>query len=586
MKLPALSEKQKTPVVSTVFSVFSQHPFLLCLLATLASCGVFMNNNDTDLSSFSLFVLFVIYTVFSAVAVFFIAQKHYANDKLTQYSFFTVLVTLGLIVVFSCAAIQNNIIAVFGFALLLSVGLIVFLIKRQDLTVKSLSAVIIFLGFALRLTYILYTTIYERQHDNYSLGNVGGHLGYITNFWNTPFSLPQEDILSISQYYHPPLHHFTVGLFLNCLKWLGFDNLNAVGECIQYLTMFYSTVCVILFYKILRFFRIDGLPLLLGLSVIAFHPTLIILSGSTNNDILCIMLMLGAVYHTLMYYQNSTLVNILKIALCVGFAMMSKMSGWMVAPAIAFVFIVVAIRQKNKIFSVIRQWTAFGVVCVPLGLWWSVRCFIQYDMPFGYVMRFNKTIAMYLGDTYTIWQRLTDFSPFQFESVYDQYRWYHCPYYEYNPTIGLFKTAMFDEAQYGSELQLWAVGLFWINVALAVIALVAMVYLLIIRKSLIDTTLKIFLWLLYAVSTASYYLFCLKYPFTCTMNIRYTVMSVFTGVIFLCFLLKALKQKTGLLPKMVSAMVYTVAVLFCIFSVVTYLKIGYIPAVYDGVVLQ
>ncbi len=586
MNFITLSKQSKQNTFDLMFSVFARHPFLLSFLMTFVSCGIFMYNGDKELSSFSLFFLFIFYVLFSVITVFFVARKYFNNDSITQYSVLTIMITLGLIVVFSCAGIEHNIIAVFLFALILSAVFIVALIKQQNLTVRYLSAVIIFLGFALRLTYILYTTIYERQHDNYFLGKTGGHLGYITNFWNNLFSLPQENIIDISQYYHPPLHHFTVGLFLNFLRWLGFEQLESIGECIQYLTMFYSTVCMILFYKILRFFKTDGLPLLLSLSVIAFHPTMLILSGSVNNDMLSIMLMLGAVWNTLLYYRNATVGNILKIAFCVGLAMMSKMSGWLVAPAIAFIFIVVMVRQKDKRISLIKQWIAFGVVCVPLGLWWSVRCFFKYDMPFGYVMRFKNTIAMFLGDKYTVWERLTDFRSFQFESVYDQYVWYHCPYYEYNPTIALFKTSMFDEAQYGDELQFWAVGLFWINIALAILALVAMVYLLIDRKSCVDRTLKIFLLLLYTVSTASYYIFCLKYPFTCTMNIRYTMMSVFTGVLFLALVLQSFKNTASLPRKIICLTTYAVIVTFCIFSAVTYLKIGYIPAVYDGVVLQ
>ena len=586
MQFITLSDNPKNSVSERIFSVFSQHPFLTLALMTLISCGIFMPSNDKNLSAFSLFVMFVLYATVSAVIVFMFAKEHYRNDSVTQYSVFTMMITLGLIMVFSCSGVENNIIAVFLIALLLSAGWIIFLIRQNSLTVKYLSAVIIFLGFALRLTYILYTTIYERQHDNYTLGGTWGHLGYITHFWDDLFSLPEENVMEVTQYYHPPLHHFTVGVFLNFLKWLGFENLKKIGECIQYLTMFYSTVCVVLFYKILRFFRIDGLPLLLGLSVIAFHPTLIILSGSVNNDMLSIMFMLGAVYHTLIYYRQPIMMNIIKIALCVGLAMMTKLSGWMVAPAIAFIFIVVLVREKDKKFLILRQWIIFGVICIPLGLWWSIRCYFEYDMPFGYVMRFRKTIAMFLGYKYTIWERLTDFSLFQFESVYDQYEWYHCPYYEYNPTIGLFKTAMFDEAQYGNELQLWAVSLFWVNIALALIAVAAMIYLIVVRKSLIDIPLKVFLWLLYGVSTISYYLFCLKYPFTCTMNIRYTVMSVFTGVIFLAILLQSLKSVSTRPKKVISVLISLVMVIFCLLSVVVYLKIGYIQAVYDGVVLK
>ncbi|MBQ7521875.1 MAG: hypothetical protein IJU14_03250, partial [Clostridia bacterium] len=73
---------------------------------------------------------------------------------------------------------------------------------------------------------------------------------------------------------------------------------------------------------------------------------------------------------------------------------------------------------------------------------------------------------------------------------------------------------------------------------------------------------------------------------TCTMNIRYTVMSVFTGVIFLAILLQSLKSVSTRPKKIISILISSVMVIFCLLSVVVYLKIGYIPAVYDGVVLK
>ena len=470
-------------------------------------------------------------------------------------------------------------------------------LKNSTLETKHIAGIIILLGFALRLTYILYTTVYERQHDNGTLGQVGGHLGYISNFWNDLFSLPKENSKEIYQYYHPPLHHFIVGVFLNLLKFFGYSDIKEVGECIQYVTLFYSSACMVLTYKLLRVFNISKIPLLLGLSVIAFHPTFLILAGSVNNDMLSVVLMLAAVLNTVYYYKNNTYANIIKVALCVGLAMLSKMSGWMVAPAIAAVFIAVMIKQKNKRLDIVKQWVAFGVICVPLGLVWSIRCLIKYDMPLGYVMKFDESIAMYLGSKYTFLQRLTDFSSFQFDSVYDQYGWYHCPYYEYNPTIALFKTSMFDEAQYSAPLDFWAASLFWINVVLALVAVAAMVYVLISRKSIIDSIMKVFFLLLYAVPVISYYIFCDSYPFTCTMNIRYVVMSIFTGAFFLSAMLHMLirkgsayeentaKSKTFILNNTLIYGTAAVIILFSAFSAVTYIMIGYVPPIYDGVVL-
>ena len=580
-----------------IFSVFAQHPFISLAVMCICSACIFRGNGDRELSPFSLSAVFSVYLI-SAFSVTFILCRDCIKDKFNKYLIFGISTAAGLTVLIYIAEIKENISLVFLFFVITAFLLLFVFLRNDTIDTKHIAGIIILLGFGLRLTYILYTTVYERQHDNGTLGQVGGHLGYISSFWNDLFSLPNENAKEIYQYYHPPLHHFTVGVFLNIVKFFGYSDIKEVGECIQYVTLFYSSACMVLMYKLLRVFNISKVPLLLGLSVTAFHPTFLILAGSVNNDMLSILLMLAAALNTVYYYKNSTYANIIKIALCVGLAMLSKMSGWMVAPAIAVVFIAVMIKQKNKRLDIVKQWVVFGVICVPLGLVWSIRCLIKYDMPLGYVMKFDESIAMYLGNKYTFLQRLTDFSSFQFDSVYDQYGWYHCPYYEYNPTIALFKTSMFDEAQYSAPIDFWAVSLFLINIVLALVAVAAMIYVLIIRKSMMDSIMKVFFTLLYAVPVVSYYIFCDQYPFTCTMNIRYAVMSIFTGAFFLSAMLNILMKnnvsalknntnKSGILILNNIAVYGTAAViiLFSFFAVVTYIMIGCVPPIYDGVVL-
>ena len=580
-----------------IFSVFAQHPFISLAVMCICSACIFMGNGDRELSPFSLSAVFSVYLI-STFSVTFILCRDCIKDKFNKYLIFGISTAAGLTVLIYIAEIKENISLVFLFFVITAFLLLFVFLRNDTIDTKHIAGIIILLGFGLRLTYILYTTVYERQHDNGTLGQVGGHLGYISSFWNDLFSLPKENAKEIYQYYHPPLHHFTVGVFLNILKFFGYSDIKEVGECIQYVPLFYSSACMVLMYKLLRVFNISKVPLLLGLSVTAFHPTFLILAGSVNNDMLSILLMLAAALNTVYYYKNSTYANIIKIALCVGLAMLSKMSGWMVAPAIAVVFIAVMIKQKNKRLDIVKQWVVFGVICVPLGLVWSIRCLIKYDMPLGYVMKFDESIAMYLGNKYTFLQRLTDFSSFQFDSVYDQYGWYHCPYYEYNPTIALFKTSMFDEAQYSAPLDFWAVSLFLINIVLALVAVAAMIYVLISRKSMMDSIMKVFFTLLYAVPVVSYYIFCDQYPFTCTMNIRYAVMSIFTGAFFLSAMLNILMKnnvsalknntnKSGILILNNIAVYGTavVIILFSFFAVVTYIMIGCVPPIYDGVVL-
>lgn len=588
----------------TIFNTLAKHPFITLALMCLSGACIFGNSTDTRLSQFSLFSMFAVFAVAVFAVVYFGLKKYFKSKFTKNYAFIVALVSGFAVTSFTASMEVDNIVAVFLISAVLALGLFMLWCWQGTINTRRLAMLIIFLGFALRLTYILYTTIYERQHDNGVIGQTEGHLGYITQFWDRPFALPEGDVRLHNQYYHPPLHHFIVGIVLNVLKALGFTDITVAGEYIQYITMFYSCCCMVIMYKILRFFKINGTALVVGLSIVAFHPTFYILGGSVNNDMLSITFMAGAVLNTLYYYKDRTYANIIKVAVCVGCGMMSKLSGWMVAPAIAVVFIVVLIQSKDEWLQTIKQWVAFGVVCVPLGMWWSVRNFALFGVPFNYVLDFGEQIDMYVGDRPFI-ERLTDFSLFQFESVYDQFVWYNCPYYEYNPTIGLFKTAVFDEAQYTSPLDFWAILLFWVNVVLALVALIAMIYMLIKSTGILDRVMKMFLFLLYIVPTVSYYIFCDSFAHTCTMNIRYVVITIFTGALFFAMTIQTIKEQhiskrsvaeengeaTGAIIKKNSfnklyKTLYVSAIalvlIFCLASVVTYVMIGYVPALYDG----
>ena len=146
------------------------------------------------------------------------------------------------------------------------------------------------------------------------------------------------------QFYHPPLHHMISALWL----WLsehvfGISNA-AAQESLQTLSLFYAMAIVITAYRILRHFRLEGIALYVPLAVVAFHPSFILFSGSINNDALSVVFILGAVLWTLKWYEKQTWEGIVKIALCIGLGMMTKLSAAMVAIPVAAVFLVVALE--------------------------------------------------------------------------------------------------------------------------------------------------------------------------------------------------------------------------------------------------
>lgn len=413
------------------------------------------------------------------------------------------------------------------------------------------SAMLIGIGFTVKLAYVMNTSIYVRQHDVRSFGGDSGHCGYI-EYLLFNHHLPDFDIRERWQFCHPPLHHAisAVWIYIN-------ENILGAGhdtarESLQTLTLFYSMCIMITAYKLLRYFGLNGKALFIPLLIINFHPSFIILSGSINNDVLSVALIMGAVLSALNWYRDRKMSSIIKTALCIGLGMMTKVSAAIIAPPTALLFLIVFIKHfKGEWKKLLCQFMIFGVICLPLGLWFGVRNYIKWEIPLTYVQKMEKTELQYIGDQ-SFSDRVTDYSPKQLDSVYLQWAWKDDDgntqgYNEYNPMIAAMKTSVFGEFvneqsfENAPYLNFAAKILFWDNVLIAAAALVCMIAFLFIRSDA-DSAQKLFLVSFWLAMMLSFYKMAHDYPFTCTMNFRYITPTVMIGCLFIGFALNKLKD--------------------------------------------
>ena len=263
---------------------------------------------------------------------------------------------------------------------------------------RRVSLLLLGTSFLLKFFYVCYTPITRRQHDVGKFGDADNHAGYIT-YLLQHHQLPDFDPRGHWQFYHPPLHHMISALWL----WLsehvfGISNA-AAQESLQTLPLFYAMAIVITAYRILRHFRLEGMALYVPLAVVAFHPSFILFSGSINNDALSVVFILGAVLWTLKWYEKQTWESIVKIALCIGLGMMTKLSAAMVAIPVAAVFLVVLARQlRQRNWRILGQLGGFAVICFPLGLWYPVRNLVRFGVPLTYVQEMPENSVQYLGE--------------------------------------------------------------------------------------------------------------------------------------------------------------------------------------------
>lgn len=431
-----------------------------------------------------------------------------------------------------------------------SILLVLYYLTRNQKQNQTQRTALLFMGmsFLLKFYYVFYTSVYERQHDVGYFDGDKGHTGYI-EYLLFHHSLPDFDPRERWQFYHPPLHHAISALWIDLS-----ENLLGVGhdparESLQTLTLFYAMVILITAYRILRHFKLQGMGLYAPLLLIAFHPSFTLFSGSINNDILSVAFIFGAVLCTLQWYDNPTMKSILKIALCVGLGMMTKLSAALVAIPIAVVFLVVLVQKlRRREWNILGQYGAFAAVCVPLGLWYPIRNLVRFDVPLTYVQELRTGLRQYIGDQ-SFSSRITDFSPKQFHSVFEQWLQQDgSGYNEYNPMIALLKNALFGEyinestLAYRQAAILLAEIFFWLNVLIAAGALVCMIVLCF-RKCAMNRMQKIFFVSFYLVMMVNFYYLAASSPFTCSMNFRYIMPTILIGALFFGMAVQELHQR-------------------------------------------
>lgn len=384
--------------------------------------------------------------------------------------------------------------------------------------------IIMLVSFVMRLIYAVRMKFDCAPHDLFYMTNDGtighGHLGYIEYFYNFR-QLPDFDPTSHWSFYNPPLHHIISAVFYGINRSFGLDSEGAL-ELLQVMPVLVCTVSIFVVYLIIKEFNLDSNLSKAFTVLAAFYPPLFWMSASLTSDPLSLMFMLLGVLFTIRWYKNQSFTNIIGIALSIGLGMMTKLNVAYIAFGTAFIFLWIligAIRSKGNVATLIKQYVVFCVICVPLGLWWPIRCKVLFDMPFNYIQRLPEGCMDLTG--YTLWQRFgfPSFEQLQtsFVSINEDL--------DCNLWWTLIKSFLFDE---DTSMRPFTVPLAMLNDITLKVALVVLfvmtgltLYFFIKKSSRADRVTKIYLTLLVVPVMASYIVFNINYPFICTISSRY-----------------------------------------------------------------
>lgn len=451
-------------------------------------------------------------------------------------------------------------------------------LKAADLVTAALAA-----GFVMRAVMVLFTPLNFYQHDvsNFSGRQAGFHDSYILYIYEN-FTIPDGDVRDLGQFYHPPLHYILSALFLRLHNVLPFKFANDING-LKFLPMLWTSFIVLFTKKILERLNIGGKALAFSMLLISLNPHLIYLAIQVNNDALALMLMFAAVFFALEWYKEPELKKIVYVALCIGCAMMTKLSMGLVAFPVAWLFLIRLIRtvraqkenkgKKTELTGLIKQFAIFAVIVFPLGLWFPLRNLISYGVPVTYVYEIDSSANMDVW-MYSPLQRLLIPSadllktPFILEGGNIN---------DFNIVLALIKTGLFDERSFDSS---------YLTAVAKILEVIAFVLLIAVLFAAVRGAFKRFkdsgrkipenaegiaLWILAAVLLISEFVFCFKYPVTCTAAFRYITPVLIPAAFWSGSIIKAGNEKeAGASLKICSVCLEILIVLFVLLTVLFY----------------
>lgn len=463
-------------------------------------------------------------------------------------SLFTMGVIQGVCLLRQMETVSEGLVT--GLGILMAVILLAafaILLKSEKGVTENVISVMIFAAFLVRIFYVVMTQAHLFQNDLASFSSEGyGHLGYIYFLFNDG-KLPDINPMEYYELYQPPLHYAVSALFFKLCQLFGCPQ-EIWEELLQVLLLGYSMMIVAFINKIGIQLKLSLVGRLAAVSFAGFLPYGIMMSGSINNDLLMTLCMVLAIYFTLKWYEKPCMKTILIMAVCIGCSMMSKVSGGLIAPAMAVLMLHRAWQDRKQWTVYLKQFLCFALAAFPLGLWHPLYCRIKWGMPFGYVPAMGPESSQFIG-AYDKWSRFFDFEG-AFELLTVQGDRFH-GFTDYNIPVTLIKFAVFGESNYYRASQLTflvGTGVFWTTFVLFILMAAALAVWCFCKDH--RTIYKVFTVTGVLVSLLFFVRFCWQYPYVCTMNVRYVMGAVYLGCLtlgaaFTAIQGKAAKTKAG-----------------------------------------
>ncbi|MCC8159831.1 MAG: glycosyltransferase family 39 protein [Oscillospiraceae bacterium] len=402
---------------------------------------------------------------------------------------------------------------------------------KNRLDAEKMVYLILIAGIILRIGYTLYTHAFTRGYDIGMNDSEGvGHWGYIYQIVNGHLPPSNE-----YQFYQPPLYYMVSAFFIRIMmlikgmnEWGGLEYIPQLVSCVCSVVVMLTTV------KIMDGLKIKKTVQIIPTILLAVYPMQIMTAGRTNNDSMVQMFTVLALYFTLRWHKSGKLSDIIGIALAIGLGMMTKISCAVIAfvtgPIMIYHFIKIAkTKDRTAVINIIRQFAVFAVICFPLGLWYGIRNYILFDQPLNFVHELPIS-SLYNGEE-------------PFADVWIKFPLFHFkdnPYLnmgdDSNVWMILIKSGVHAEFEWDGMSNFLAWIIDYAHLLLCVAALAAVAFVMIKDRTL-DKTQKFSAFWVWALTGVSFVQFNIAYPYSCTADFRYVLVTQIAASFFPCLYL-------------------------------------------------
>lgn len=369
---------------------------------------------------------------------------------------------------------------------------------------------------------------YEELYTNFEEGiNEGRHINYIMHLY-TYNTLPNK---IIGQFYHPPLHHFIMSIWLKTMDMIS-EQAALKMESMQFVTLIYSVVLLIALYKILKELEIENKYKILPILMFSTYPLYVFMSGLINNDQLVTMFVVLSLLYLIKWNKNPNIKNTILISIFIGLGAMTKTSMFvMIVPAVYVFFKQLSkfVNEDKSVVKMLIELVIFSVIVGVLGLWFQVTSLMKGLNTLGIIEPYaSLNIAKY-----GIFTRFGLFNPLKMSGV------------------NIWNYLIYTSLNFGLTLE----NSVYIKImAVLVITLVIDTSYFIIKNLKKEKILLITLiawWI-------SYFYLNVQMPFSCSMHSRYMIVPISIGFIIIAKGMQEEKNKFLKLQVWLSTIVVSV----------------------------